>query len=208
MGSVNSAGVYVYDAADNVSPIHTFANLQATALTAALAPLQKGYVHIASNATDRNTQASAYASSISNPFLCWRADATAGRRYEYTYNGSTWYYLQTSEDIGPSTSGWVDLSSYLLSPFTGGLEGQILSNGTAELRFTLTGSLPSTSSVTEAWSALPAVWRPTTRNRWGTIYAAGYSGGVVLRVAGTGALANRWGVAMTNPQGSIVYTLG
>lgn len=34
MGSVNSSGIYVYDAADQVSPIHTFANLQSSALTA------------------------------------------------------------------------------------------------------------------------------------------------------------------------------
>lgn len=36
MGAVNSSGVYVYDTADQVSPIHTFANLQASALTARL----------------------------------------------------------------------------------------------------------------------------------------------------------------------------
>jgi hypothetical protein len=123
------------------------------------------------------------------------------RRY---YNGSTW-----SAWVPNGWSAELDLTPYVVSPFSvlTLFIGRRVDN-VVEITGGFSGTLPSTTSVTEAASAIPTWLRPVANvNRWGTAFAAGYSGGMVVRPVGTIALTNRTGASMPNPQFSITYTL-
>lgn len=130
--------------------------------------------------------------------------ARANIVYRRHWSGSAW-----TAWVANGWSSELDLTPYAVSPFSVNTMfiGRRVDN-VVEITAGLSGSLPSTSSVTEASSAIPAWLRPVTNvNRWGSAYASGYAGSAVIRPVGTIALGNRTGAAMPNPQFTITFTV-
>lgn len=98
----------------------------------------------------------------------------------------------------------VDLSAYLMAGVTGRLTGRRIGNS-VELSGNISGSFPSSSTTTDAWSALPDEWRPTGETRVGAAYSSGYAGIAVVRNDGSGAIGNRNGASWTGALFTITY---
>ena len=99
-------------------------------------------------------------------------------------------------------TGWVDLSGYFLSGFSGGFEGRRVGD-TVELQFSISGTIPSSSGSTNFTNSIPETFRPGTRNTWGAAYFTGYTGSAFIRPDGTLAMANRSGASWTGGQSTI-----
>ena len=104
MATIDSNGVLFYQDSDNFTPPASL-NLAQSNLSDLLSSGVR-FKRVA-NTTAR----SALVTSIglanittANPLHVWRADATAGRQYEYTTNGTTWSVY------GNTDTGWVQLS--------------------------------------------------------------------------------------------------
>lgn len=112
--------------------------------------------------------------------------------------------LERNTDAGEAA---VNLSAYLLGGFSGSVLGW-RDGQTVQIAGAVNGTVPSGSGVTEFLGPLPAEWRPTGLNRWGTAYASGYTGGAVVRPDGSGAFANRTAGAWAGIQFSIMFVRG
>lgn len=91
-----SQGIYFPDANTNVTPLHTVFSTMASSIDNILAGDVQ--IHKVANTTQRNALVSQYGANPANPLFVWRADAPSGRELEYTKNGTTWHYVNTSED--------------------------------------------------------------------------------------------------------------
>lgn len=107
-----------------------------------------------------------------------------------------------------SDTGWVDLSAYLLPGFTGSVRGRIVGKHVEISSNSISGTVPSAAGSVDIMGGLPALWRPEGQNRFGGIYANGYSGSVWIRPAGTVAVANRSGASWSSLLFSVTYLLG
>lgn len=91
-----SQGIYYPDAATNAAPLHTVLATMASSINAILGGDVQ--IHKVANTTQRAAAYATHGASAANPLFVWRTDAPNGRELEYTKNGSTWYYVKTSED--------------------------------------------------------------------------------------------------------------
>lgn len=106
------------------------------------------------------------------------------------------------ERAGAGTE-WMSLASYMTTSFTGTIEGRKVGD-LVEIRGNLTGSMANGGTI-GILNNLPSGWAPTGVNRWGTVYVAGYVGGVVVRPNGTASVVQTTGAARSGPQFSITY---
>ena len=97
MATIDSNGVLFYQDSDNFTPPASL-NLAQSNLSDLLS------AGVRFKRVANTTARSALVTSIglanittANPLHVWRADATAGRQYEYTTNGTTWHTILTSE---------------------------------------------------------------------------------------------------------------
>ena len=125
MATIDSNGVLFYQDSDNFTPPASL-NLAQSNLSDLLSSGVR-FKRVA-NTTAR----SALVTSIglanittANPLHVWRADATAGRQYEYTTDGTTWNVLVTSEYLAAQDTGWVDVS--VASGYTASVPVQVRS---------------------------------------------------------------------------------
>lgn len=107
---------------------------------------------------------------------------------------------------GAIDDGWEDLSSHVVSPLAGSLEGRIIDGRDVEIRGLLTGTVTASTGATAFTSALPAKWRPTTRTGVGSGYSVGYSPAVRIGTDGVMTVANR--DALSGLQLTVRYMLG
>lgn len=141
-----------------------------------------------------------------------QATQTAGGAI--TASGSRTYLelvpvVVTTDDNVIEDTGWVTLSSYLNSGFTGTVEGRRIGKD-VEIRgtATTTAGWAAGSNVQEFLDAIPVEWRPTGRNAIGSGYMSGYSVIALVRPAGTGAFSNRTAAsASTSVQFTIRYLI-
>lgn len=109
---------------------------------------------------------------------------------------------------GSLDTGWIDLSSYMLPGFSGTLKGRAR-GGLVEIVAYVKGSFPSQVTATAITTAIPDALRPSVASRWGTVYAGGFTGGLLVREGGTMAIAQRVGTNWSGTaQGSISYITG
>jgi hypothetical protein len=138
---------------------------------------------------------------------CWEKGDSVEQRWWYrsALNGTTWGpWILAGGD-----TGWVDLSSYYAAGGTGAFEGRIRGS-LVELRGSPTLDIVNSTGAVELWDAIPAIYRPSTRNAWGSFYSgAGYTSAIVLRIDGTGAVANRTGANWTTTgQFTLIFNKG
>ena len=106
MATIDSNGVLFYQDTDSFTPPASL-NLAQSNLSDLLA------AGVRFKRVANTTARSALVTSIglanvttANPLHVWRADATAGKQYEYTTNGTTWHTVVTSEQ----DTGWVNVT--------------------------------------------------------------------------------------------------
>lgn len=97
-------GIWYPGSSDVVTPLETAFSTMASSIDNVLAGGVQ--IHRVDNITQRNALVSQFPPSATDPLVVWRADATNGQELEYTKNGTTWYYVSTSED----DTGWVSLT--------------------------------------------------------------------------------------------------
>lgn len=136
-----SQGIYYPDSTTNVAPLHTVFSTMATSIDNILAGDVQ--IHKVANTTARNALVAQFPPSAANPLFVWRADATNGQELEYTKNGTTWHYVNTSED----DTGWVSLS--LQNGWSVSFAPQVRRIGkVVQMRGRVTGGTPGTSITT------------------------------------------------------------
>ena len=97
MATIDSNGVLFYQDSDNFTPPASL-NLAQSNLSDLLSAGVR-FKRVA-NTTARNALVTSIGLAnitTANPLHVWRADATAGKQYEYTTNGTTWHTILTSE---------------------------------------------------------------------------------------------------------------
>jgi hypothetical protein len=98
-------GIWYPGSSDAVTPLETAFSTMASSIDNVLAGNVQ--IHRVANTTERNALVSQFPPSAANPLVVWRANATNGQELEYTKNGTTWHYVNTSED----DTGWVALTT-------------------------------------------------------------------------------------------------
>ena len=161
-----SQGIWYPGSSDAVTPLETAFSTMASSIDNILAGDVQ--IHKVANTTARNALVSQFPPSASNPLFVWRADAPSGRELEYTKNGTTWHYVNTSEDpqTGLTLSGVITVAAGATS-------------GSQSVTFS--PAFPSTPVVV-AMTRATTVWAVNTSAHTATGFTAN-----VYRLSGTGA---------------------
>ena len=200
MATIDSNGVLFYQDSDNFTPPASL-NLAQSNLSDLLSSGVR-FKRVA-NTTER----SALVTSIglanitaANPLHVWRADATAGRQYEYTTNGTTWHTVVTSEQ----DTGWQSVT--LASGYTGTAYVRKQGNR-VYVRWTCSTSFASNAAALPLFT-VPNGYRPLL------VDVAASLGGTSLypwtgriTTAGVVQVRNNHTAAQTSMVGSAVYTV-
>lgn len=109
--------------------------------------------------------------------------AVVYRRY---WNGTAW----TAWEISGYDSDWVNLSSYLMTGYTGTIYGRVIDSD-VRLAGQVAGSFPAGGTTIDFLNAIPEKFRASLRTQFDTAWQAGYAGAVVVRTNGTAGIANQ-----------------
>lgn len=158
-----SQGIWYPGSSDAVTPLETTFSTMASSIDNILAGNVQ--IHRVANTSARNALVSQFPPSAANPLFVWRADAPNGRELEYTKNGTTWYYVNTSED----DTGWVTsgLSITMSANFTLGSYTlrRVGNRVTGRIVVTFVGSNLSSDAAGDFANvnigSLPGGWSPT-----------------------------------------------
>jgi hypothetical protein len=188
-------GVYYPDSATNITPLETVFSTMASSIDNILAGDVQ--IHRVANTTARNALAASLTPTAANPVFVWRADAPNGQELEYTKNGTTWYYVNTSED----DTGWVAITPAGGFTATGAALRKI--GNTVYARGYVSGTIPA--NTTTNVGPVPSGMIPAGGLDW-TISAVGQGNGAIIRagVSGGGQIQ----VFSTVTTSSAVYLKG